>query len=348
MGDEEYQEIENPQELLDINGCIIREGWARRPLFHYDRSLISVPIIRTKEWERFIISDDAASWLVVASINHIGSRIGYSITYVDLENRKVFNVHHKHTANDKNRLSQSSRIDDEHNYSCPDMRLAVIRRANIRNVLFCAPRFDICEAERGIDARFILNQDLYAQSFVTAESMSKNRKSFLLNEIISLVPVSGILRRGNVTETIKANSTHAVIDWGRGRFSVRPMFKALFCNGKIGLSMLSRRCCSVSINGKIHIIEDVTTRFTEGGFSAKSKDGKLDIALKNGIVQQSSSALQTFGCLQGSVTFENGKTITFSNMPGVTWRVSKHPSSLEKKASGVRIEALDSGSDHLD
>lgn len=348
MGDTTYQEIENPQELLDINGCIIREGWARRPLFHYDRSLISVPVIKTKEWERFIIADDNAKWLIVASINNIASRMGYSITYVDYESRKVFNVIHKQKANDKNRLSQSSRIDDEHNYSCPDMRLALIRRANVRNVMLCAPRFEVCEAEKGIDARFMLRQDPYAQSFVTAESMSSSRKSFLLNEIISLIPVSGIFRRGNVTEQIKPDSVHAVIDWGRGRFSVRPMFKALFSNGKIGLSMLTRNCCAVALDGKIHLIEDVSTKFTEGGFSAKSKDGRLEISLKDGILQQRSSALQTFGCLQGSLTLENGRTITFSNMPGVFWRVSKHPSTLEKQTSGVRIKTLDSGSDHLD
>lgn len=343
-----YQEIENPQQLLDTNGCITCEGWARRPLFHYDRNLISTPAIRTKEWERFVISDDGARWLVVASINHIGSRIGYSITYVDFENNAVFNVNHKQKANNRNRLSQSPHIDDEHNYSCPDMRTAFIRRGEIRNILLCAPRFDICETEKGIDARFILNQDPYAQSFVTAEAMSKNKKSFLLNEICSLIPVSGIFRRGNVTEKINPDSTHAVIDWGRGRFSVKPMFKALFSNGTVGLSMLNRKRCAVAFDGKIHIIEDISTKITEGGFSAKSKDGRLDIALKKGILQQSSYALQTFGCLQGSVTLENGRTITISNLPGVTWRVSRQPSALQKKASGVRIKALDPGSDHLD
>ena len=326
MPEEAYQEIENPQELLDINGCIVREGWARRPLFHYDRKLISVPVIKTKEWDRFIVCDDDAKWMVVASISQIGARMKYSLTYVDFESRSFSMVNHKHGANEKNRLSMSSHIDDEHNYSCPDMRTAFIRRGSIRNLVLSAPRFNVNNEEYGIDARFILNQNPYDQAFVTAESLSRNRKSFLLNEIYSLIPVSGIFRRGNVTEEIKQDKVHAVIDWGRGRFSTKPMFKALFSNGSVGLFMLSRDRCAVSRNGKIHVVEDISTRLNKNGFNAKSKDGSLDITLKNGMRHKSSSAVQIFGCLQGSVTLD-GKTITFSNLPGVTWNITKQKQS---------------------
>ena len=327
MSDGIYQEIENPQELLDINGCIIQEGWARRPLFHFDRKHISAPAIKTKEWDRFIISDDGAKWLVIATVNHIGTRMGYSITYVDFEKRTVFNVRLKNRANEKNKLSQSSHMDDEHNFSCSEMRTAFIRRGNTRNIMLCAPKFDVNKAEKGINARFILNQDQYAQSFVTAEALSKNRKNFLLNEICSLIPVSGILRRGNDIETIIQDKVHATIDWGRGRFSTKPMFKALFSNGSIGLSMVNRNCCAVSMDGKIYIIKDISTKLTRNGFTAKSADGRLNLTLKDGILFQGSSALQIFGCLQGSVDLEDEKTVDVSNMPGVTWRISKQKKS---------------------
>ena len=327
MSDGIYQEIENPQELLDINGCIIQEGWARRPLFHYDRKFISVPVIKTKEWERFIISDDGAKWLVIATVNHIGARMGYSITYVDFEQRSVSSVRHKHRANEKNRLSQSSHVDDENNFSCPEMRTAFIRRGNTRNIVLCAPKFDVKKAEKGIDARFILNQDQYAQSYVTSEALTKNRKNFLLDEIYTLIPVSGIFRRGNEIETILPDKVHATIDWGRGRFSTKPMFKALFSNGRVALSMINRNCCAVSIDGKIYMIKDISTKLTRNGFTANSADGRLNLTLKDGIPLQTSSALQIFGCIQGSVTLENEKPIDVSNMPGVTWRISKQKKS---------------------
>jgi len=320
MSDGIYQDIENPQELLDINGCIIQEGWARRPLFHYDRKLISVPVIKTKEWDRFIISEDSSKWLIIATVNHIGARMGYSITYVDFEKRTVQSVRHKHRANEKNKLSQSSHVDDENNFSCPEMRTAFIRRADTRNIMLCAPKFNL-------DARFILNQDQYAQSFVTAESLSKNRKNFLLNEIYSLIPVSGILRRGNDIENISPDKVHATIDWGRGRFSTKPMFKALFSNGRVALSMVNRNSCAVFRDGKVYLIKDISTKLTRNGFTAKSADGSLSLTLKDGIPYQSSSAMQIFGCLQGSVTLENEKPIDVSNMPGVTWRISKQKKS---------------------
>ena len=105
------------------------------------------------------------------------------------------------------------------------------------------------------------------------------------------------------------------------------MFKALFSNGTVALSMINRNSCAVFRDGKVYLIKDISTKLTRNGFTAKSADGRLDLTFKDGIPFQSSPAMQIFGCLQGSVTIGNENKINVSNMPGVTWRISKQKKS---------------------
>lgn len=315
------KEIDTPQELLDSLGCVIQEGWARRPLWHLDRNLVSLPHVLIKDWDRFIISDDNGKWLVISSASRIGTRTIYSIVYVDLENRKIYDCIRKKKASSRTQLPQSSDIDYEINYSCPEMRTSFIHRDNIRNLLMDVPDFDIQSLGKGIDARFILRQAPDSETFVSVTTLSKSGRSFLLNEISAPIPVRGILRRGDLTVEIVPADVHAVFDMGRGRFATQPMFKAIFNKGTAGLSMVDEKSCAVSCNGKLHVITGIRTEHTDDGFSVRSRDGSLKFCLKNGMIRQNSTITQLFGSISGHAALEDGTELDLDDMTGVAWIV---------------------------
>ncbi len=315
------KEIDSPQELLDSLGCVIQEGWARHPLWHLDRNLVSLPHVLIKDWDRFIISDNCGKWLVLSSASRIGTRNIYSIVYVDLENRKIYDCVRKKKASSRTQLPQSSDMDYEINLSCPEMRTTFIRRNGIRNLLFGVPDIEIPSLGKGIDARFILDQDPASETFVSVSTLSKSGRSFLLNEISTPIPAHGILRRGDKTDEIAASDVHAVFDMGRGRFATQPMFKAIFNKGTMGLSMVDEKSCAVSCNGKLHVITGLRTGHTEDGFSVRSKDGGLEFSLKNGIIRRNSIITQLFGSISGHAALEDGTEIELDGMTGVAWIV---------------------------
>ena len=314
-------EIERPQELLDCNGCIIQDGWARRPVWHFDRKLVCHPLVNIKEWDRYLITDDAGKWLIITIANQIGKKAVHSITYVDFESRSVFNLKKKHGAGEKSILPQSTTTDYESGFSCSEMRTAFIRRGDVSNIMLCAPYFDIQGFGKGITARFILDHNPDVETYVTAHALSRSRKSFLLNGVSTCIPVHGILRRGDQTDEIVQSNVHAAFDWGRGKFTTKPMFKAIFNSGTFGLCMTDTSSCALFADGRIHIVDDVSIEFSEKGFSVRSKDGRLEISLENGICRQDSSALQVFGSIQGTASFGKGREVRFDNVPGVSWRI---------------------------
>jgi len=52
------QEIGEPTVLLDGKGQLEKRGWARAPLFWYDRSLIRSPQRRILESDRYVVFSD--------------------------------------------------------------------------------------------------------------------------------------------------------------------------------------------------------------------------------------------------------------------------------------------------
>jgi len=68
------QQIEITEEtpLLQSNGKLTKEGWARRPLFIYDRSLIKANAFRIKEWDYYYIgTQEYGLCLTISDIGYV-------------------------------------------------------------------------------------------------------------------------------------------------------------------------------------------------------------------------------------------------------------------------------------
>ena len=83
-------EIKNKIPLLDKNGHITEEGWARFPYWQYKRKDIKAPVWRIKEWDYYAIISQEKKFGLTFTISDLGY-IGFiAICFLDFENRYYF------------------------------------------------------------------------------------------------------------------------------------------------------------------------------------------------------------------------------------------------------------------
>lgn len=322
-------EIEKRQDLLNAEGCLIQEGWARCPNWNYDRSLVAMPNMMHKEWDRFLIIDRSGKWMVLVSTSQISAKAIYSISYADLSSKTLLKERKKIRASDKIKLGLSLNQDEEINFACEEMRTAFIRRGKDHNIMFSAPYFDIPNFGKGIDARFELMHNPDQEIFAKAVALSKSRKSFLLNEIETCIPVKGVLRRGDTTVSIpEKDGVMAIYDWGRGRFSTKPMTKALFCGmsggSSVGICISSPDTCALTVDGKTHVFAGLKIRSSKDGFRVESKGSKVDFVMQPILEDSDSQLLNLFGRIEGNAVLDDGTKLDLNGMVGMVWQIDKN------------------------
>ena len=82
-------EVKTEQPLLGKNGRIIEEGWARRPLWRYDRKAIKGGSLVIKEWEYWAIVNQSQGYALTATISDLGYAGLMALSYIDLKRRQV-------------------------------------------------------------------------------------------------------------------------------------------------------------------------------------------------------------------------------------------------------------------
>jgi len=66
------REITSPCDLLDENGHLTVEGWARRPYWNYDRSKIQASWFRIKEWDYYYILSQDRKYGITVTVSDLG------------------------------------------------------------------------------------------------------------------------------------------------------------------------------------------------------------------------------------------------------------------------------------
>ncbi len=70
-------------ELLDETGQVLSPGFARRPLWNYDRSRIHAPGFRIKEWDYYLVMTD--EFAAAFTISDLGYLRMASVSFLDFE-----------------------------------------------------------------------------------------------------------------------------------------------------------------------------------------------------------------------------------------------------------------------
>ena len=85
-------EIMEERELLDSSGRITKEGWARRPLWRYDRSRIKAPWWRIKEWDYYSILSHDRKFGITLTLSDLGYAGLCAVCFLDFERGHVCQV----------------------------------------------------------------------------------------------------------------------------------------------------------------------------------------------------------------------------------------------------------------
>ena len=77
-------EVTLVQPLLNDKGLVSEPGWARKPVWEYQRNRIHAPWFRIKEWDYYLFNtDEFAVAFTISDLGYIGL---LSVSYIDLVN----------------------------------------------------------------------------------------------------------------------------------------------------------------------------------------------------------------------------------------------------------------------
>ncbi len=339
-------EITQRQNLLDEKGCIIEEGWARHPLWNYNRKSIKASALKIKEWDYYAITSMNGGWTLCGTISDLGYAALLSVSYIDFKRKSYAQQDEmKFFPLGNFKLAPNSTIDSRSQYSGKKIRLSFVKEGQKRRIMIAAPELELPDGRIGIEADLELSQPDDMESMNIATSWKENRKAFYLNEKVNCMPVLGTIRRGNTIETADKDDVWGVLDWGRGRWTYQNTWYWGSGSGivdghsfgfNIGYGFTDRTPASentIFYDGRIHKLDDVIFKIHEDDFlkpwKFESSDGRFNMDFKP-VVDRSSKMNfgiiktiqhQVFGYFTGTAILDDGTKIKIKDFPAFAEKV---------------------------
>ncbi|WP_319756326.1 DUF2804 domain-containing protein [uncultured Sphaerochaeta sp.] len=334
-------EVTQKQDLLTKKGRIKEEGWARHPLWRYDRSFIKGGRLRIKEWDYYAVINTEKRYAVTATISDLGYAALFAISYIDFERKAVSQTDAiRFFPLGKIGLSASSTEDNQVSWSNTKLRLAFIKKGTQRHLMVACPSLVLPDGSVGLDFDIVLTQEPESESLNIATSWSEQRKAFYLNEKVNCLPAKGNIRRGMEHEELLSGEAWGVLDWGRGRWTYTNTWywasaSTLVENVPFGLNLgygFSDRSTAsenaIFYNGKIHKLGTVEFVFSREELSKawriKDDQGRLNMVFtpvvdrssKTNFIVIQSQQHQLFGYFSGTCILDDGSEIAIKEVPG--------------------------------
>ena len=325
----EQKEITEKRDLLDGRGHITKEGWARRPLWNYDRNRIKASFLRIKEWDYYyVLSDDLKRGLTF-TISDLGYAGLMAICYLDFDRGTFDQV-------DTLAVLPGGKItarEERMSYSDKTLSLDFTVTGRDRTIRFQAPSKDWS----GV---IVLTEPEGMESMNIATSWKENRRRFYYNrKLNSLMPSGEVTLSGRSFAFTPENSAGG-LDWGRGAwtYSNRWFWSSAsgFHNGislgfNLGYGFSDRTPASentVFYGGRVHKLEEVTFHFDRENYTAPwrftSSDGRFEMDFSPLIDRNSLTDLgviksaqhQVFGHFSGRIILDDGTVLEIRDFLG--------------------------------
>lgn len=339
-------EVTERQDLLDGNGRLVEEGWARRPVWKYDRKAIKATSLGIKEWDYYAITNQVDGWTICGTISDLGYASLLSVSYIDYK-RGAFAQKDEMKLMTLGRLAleADSTKDSSVRYIGRDIRLTFIRKGETRRVMIAAPNLRLPDGRVGLDANLELLQPNSMESMNIATSWKENRKAFYLNEKVNCMPVGGTVRMGDDIIQLEKDKAWGVLDWGRGRWTYQNTWYWGSGSGivdghrfgfNIGYGFTDRTPASENVvfyDGKVHKLDDVSFVIPNGDFMKEwrfeSSDGRFEMTFKPSVDRSSTMNLgiiktvqhQVFGYFTGTTILDDGTPIHIKDFPAFAEKV---------------------------
>lgn len=337
-------EITQPLPLLNADGHIVREGWARRPYWQYRRDAIQAGRWRIKEWDYFsVLSGDGrfGLTLTVADLGYLG--LG-AVCFLDFE-RRFFHQIDTLIPFPMGRLglhADSDRGVVELNSNALKLRLEYAQEGGQveRRLVFSAPGLRTAQGQRGLQGKVVLAQPQSLESINIATSWAENRRAFYYNRKINCMPAQGSFSIGSATFTLDASRDFGALDWGRGNWTYKNRWFWGSASGyveghalgwNIGYGFSDRSPASENTlfwNGVAHKLAEVQFHYNPRNYLEpwrfSSSDGRFEMQFAPQLDRNSHTHLglirseqhQVFGHYSGFVVLDNGQRVEVPRMLG--------------------------------
>jgi hypothetical protein len=333
---------------LKKNGNLTEEGWAKHPLFKYDKKMIHGNKLTIKEWDYYAVTNQVDKYTIAITISDLGFASVIALAYIDLAKGMVAQIDRTILLTlGSTKLSPSSTCDSYITSTSSKLRASFIVKKGKRHLIFGAPSLQLPDGRIGLSGDIVLTlPNSNDESINIATSWKENRKAFYLNEKINCLDVNGIITRGYDEEKIKPLTTFGVLDWGRGKWTYKNTWYWSSCSALIenehfgfnlGYGFTDREPASENAlfyKGAISKIEDVKFTIPQDiqnqDWIIESKNNRINLKFTPIVNRNSNFNLgliksvqnQTFGTFNGTAVLNDGTILNIKNLLGFAEKVS--------------------------
>jgi len=333
-------EITAPLDLLDANGHIINEGWARKQFWNYDRNKIKASWLRIKEWDYYYIISQDKKYGITFTMSDLGYAGLFAICVFDFNSKK-------YSQTDTLTLLPRGNIgfppsSDYGDISFKDKTLEITYSTNNgrRIISFTSPTFIGLDGEKGLQGEITLTEAKNMDSMNIATSWKENRKAFYYNQKINCMTAKGSFKTGDREFTFDGQSSFGGLDWGRGNWTYKNRWywgsasghlKGIPFGWNIGYGFSDRSPASENIifyNHKAHKLDnidfiiDTDNYLAPWTFTETNKRFELDFQpvfdrySNFNVLLIQSTQHQVFGYFNGYVVLDDGTRLEIKDFPG--------------------------------
>lgn len=333
-------EITTALDLLDPQGHITHEGWARQPLWRYDRKAVRAPNWRIKEWDYFSVLSPDQKFGIALTMSDLGFAGMFAICFLDFE-RRTF--HQVDTLSILPLGKTGFPADSDSGvvrFGNKTLELEFRYEAGQRTLRFAAPGLVNAHGDKGIAGTITLAQPPALESINIATSWAENRRAFYYNRKINCMPASGGFTIGQRQYAFAPERDFGALDWGRGHWTYKNRWYWGSASGRVGERTLGwnigygfsdRTPASENtlfVDGVAHKLADVTfhmdTRDYTRPWRFSSSDQRFEMQFTPLVDRNSRIHLglvrsvqhQVFGYFTGSVVLDDGSTLAVDQFLG--------------------------------
>jgi len=337
-------EIVNETDLLDHRGNLLEPGWARRPLFRYNRENLAASPLRLKEWDYYaILSRD---WGLALTMADNGYMSFLALTWFDftLPEETSFSLI-KPLPLGRMAMPRDSRRGDAV-FRDGKLLLSFLTRGDEKILTVDCPSFG---KGRGLSGEITLFRDPAMESMVIATPFNRSGH-FYFNEKVNCLAPRGTVRMGNGEYTFDPARDAAVLDWGRGVWTYQNTWYWSSASGflgdapfgfNLGYGFGDTSAATENVlfyKGRIHKLGEVKfaipgepegrERYLEPWRFADDT-GRLELEFRPLLDRSSKTSLgviksdqhQVFGDFSGKVRLDDGETLVLDRFQGFAEKV---------------------------
>lgn len=334
------RELTERIDLLDADGHITREGWARRPLWNYDRAAIWAPSWRIKEWDYYYAFSADGGHAVAFTMSDLGYLGMFAVACVDLDSG-VYAQCDEMSILPLGKTGLSSDSDSGFvRHAGKKIRLSIDVKSGKRKIVVEAPELRTPDGSVGFWADLEFEEYPETDSMNIATSWAENRRAFYYNRKIVNLGVSGIAVAGVRKMEFDTHARSGGLDWGRGVWTYKNRWFWSSASGlldgspfgwNLGYGFSDRSPASENAifhEGRAHKLGEVRFEIDPGSYMEpwrlRDSEGRLDLRFTPRVDRRGTTDLallksiqhQVFGYFSGTATLDDGRTLAIRDFPG--------------------------------